>query len=108
MWLTITSAITSTLCRQRAHVAPVAQARVDLGVVDGVEAGVGAVDGVEEGQQVHAAEHARPAGRRSSALQVGQAAAAQAVDVGDELDLVLHAMRSAACRRRRAGLASQL
>ncbi|MEY3252448.1 MAG: hypothetical protein RL227_1421 [Pseudomonadota bacterium] len=51
------------LARQRGHVVPVAQARIDLRVVDGVEAGVAAVDG--GGRRGAGARHRRgPAGRR--------------------------------------------
>ena len=42
--------------RQRPHVVPGAEPRIDLGVVDRIEAGVGAVDRIEERQDVHAAE----------------------------------------------------
>ena len=74
---------------ERLDVRPVAQPRVDAGVVGGVESGVGAVDRIEEGQQVHAAEHAvQRAGKQR--LQVSQRAAAEAVNVGDQLNLVLH------------------
>jgi len=77
------------MLRQRADVAPVAQPRVDLGVAGGVETGVGTIDGVKEGQQVHAAEQALQRARQQG-LQFAHAAAAQAVNVGDELDLVFH------------------
>ena len=71
------------------------------------EAVVGAVDRVEERQQVHAAEHA---GERTAAQQRAeraQVAAAQAVDVGDELDLVLHAAGWANGRAAATGVAAR-
>ena len=58
-WLTIRSAITSTVGAEFGHVGPRAEARVDTGVVDRVEAGVAAVDRDVERQHVHAAERAR-------------------------------------------------
>ena len=74
---------------QRPHVVPGAEPRIDLGVVDRVEAGVGAVDRMEERQDVHAAE--RLAQRAvEQALKIAERAAGAAVDVGDELRLVLH------------------
>jgi hypothetical protein len=77
-------------------VGPGAQARVDLRVVDRVETGVGAVDRVEERQQVHTAEDAgQRAVAREQRRHFAQAAAAQAIDVGDELNLILHAFSSA-------------
>ena len=85
--------------RQVLDVAPASQSRVDLGVVDRVEAGVGAVDGMEERQQVHAAEdlteRAARAQQAAQALQVlAVEAATEAIDVGDQLDLVLHDFNS--------------
>ena len=58
-WLTITSAMTSMRVGKRRDVVPRSQPRIDLGVVDRVEAGVGAVDRMEERQHVDAAERAR-------------------------------------------------
>lgn len=55
-------------------------------VVDRVESRIGAVDGMEERQQVHAAERA---GERSAQqLLHGADVAAEAIGVGDELDLL--------------------
>ena len=79
--------------RERRQVGPVSQARVHPRVVDRIEAGVGAVDRMEERQQVHAAEAATQRialALREQRLQRAQVPAAQAVDIGDELDLVLH------------------
>ena len=72
-----------------AHVVPGAEPRIDLGVIDRVEARVGAVDRMEERQQVNAAERLaqRPV---EQALQIAERAAGEAIDVGDELRLVLH------------------
>ena len=74
---------------QALDVLPVAEVGINLGMIAGVEAGVGAIDRVEERQQMHAAKHAaqRPFEQR---LQLGQSATAQAVDIGDELNLVFH------------------
>ena len=57
-WLTITSAITSVSAGERPHIVPGAQPRIDLRVVDRIEAGIGAVDRMEEREHVHAAERA--------------------------------------------------
>ena len=75
--------------REGRDVVPCAQAVIDLGVVDRVEAGVGAVDRMEERQHVHASERTlqRPV---EQLLQVAKRAARKAIDVGDQLCLVLH------------------
>ena len=78
MWLTMTSAITSTSPRDRADVLPGAEPLVDFGVIDRVEARIGAIDRMEERQQMHAAEQAlqaaRAAGhaRRAACRRVGR------------------------------------
>ena len=80
--------------RERGDVVPRPQPRIDLRVVDRVEPGVGAVDRMEERQHVDAAE--RPcSGPSSRSLQLAERPAGQAIDVGDQLRLVLHAESSA-------------
>ena len=73
------------LLRQRAQVLPVAQARVNLGVVDGVKTGVGAIDGIKKRQQVHATKHPgqRAGGVCKQRGQFTQTALSQAIDIGD-------------------------
>jgi hypothetical protein len=75
--------------RQLPDVAPIPEARIDARVIDGIKAGVRAVDGIVERQQMNGAEHP---GERSGqqGMQVGQAAGAEAIHVGDELNLVFH------------------
>jgi hypothetical protein len=75
--------------RERRHVVPGAEARVDLRVVDRVEPGVGAVNRVEERQDVRATERAVQ-GAGEQRRQIPEPAAGQPVDVGDELGLILH------------------
>ena len=41
---------------QRAHVVPRAQPRIDLSVIDWIEARIGAIDRAKEWQQMNAAE----------------------------------------------------
>jgi hypothetical protein len=88
------------VAREYRDVVPAAEACVDLGVIAGIEPGVGAVDRLEKWQQVNAAEQAaeRPA---QQGREVAEAAARQPIDVGDELDLVLHRDRL----RERSGVA---
>ena len=74
---------------QRPDVVPAAQPGIDSRVVDGVEARVRAVDGKEERQEVDAAENPRQRAAQQIA-ELAKPAAAQAIDVGDELDLVAH------------------
>ncbi len=46
------------MAAEKANVVPGAEARVDLRVIDGIEAGIGAVDRPEEWQQMNATEQA--------------------------------------------------
>ena len=87
--MTITSAITSVRAARAATSSHAAQAVIDLGVIDRVEAGVGAIDRMEERQHVHASERTlqRPI---EQLLQVAKRAARKAIDVGDQLCLILH------------------
>ena len=68
---------------------PSTEAGVNLGMVDGIESSIGAVDGVEEGQQVHATEEV---GERTveEALEFFEAGSGEAIDVSNELNLILH------------------
>ncbi len=77
------------MAAERANVVPGAEARVDLRVIDGIEARIGAVDRPEEGQQVNATEQPgeRPV---QQTLKLTQAAAGEAIDIRNQLDLVLH------------------
>ena len=79
--------------RERRHVVPRSQPRIDLRVIDRVEPGVSAVDRMEERQQVDATEQSlqRPL---EQMLELAERPAGQAIDVGDELRLVLHARQS--------------
>ena len=70
-------------------VVPRSQARIHLGVIDGVEAGIGAVDWMEERQHVDAPERARQR-PVEQALKIVERAAGQPIDVRDELRLILH------------------
>ena len=85
----MTSAMTSVPCGERRDVVPRAEPSIDLRVVDRIEAGVGAVDRMEERQHVDAAERA---GERTveQPLQIAERAAREAIDVGDQLRLILH------------------
>ena len=74
---------------ERGDVVPRAESRIDLRVIDGIEAGVGAVDRMEERQHVDAAE--RPGERTvQQSLKVAEGASREAVGVGDQLCLILH------------------
>jgi hypothetical protein len=80
------------------HVIPITQARVDLGVICGIETSIGSIDGMKKRQQVHAAE-----GTAEGAVQqFSQVAeiAGQTIDVRDELDLILQ--RRTPCSQGRA------
>ncbi len=58
-------------------------------MIDRIEPGVGAVDRVEERQDVHAAEG--PLQRSiEQPLQIAEGPAGEAIDVGNQLRLVLH------------------
>ena len=70
-------------------VVPVAEPRIDLRVVDRVEAGVGAVEGREERQDVHAFVDTVETGAQDVG-QRGEVAVAETIRVGDELYFVLH------------------
>ena len=76
--------------REGRDVVPPAQAVIDLGVIDRVEAGVGAIDRMEERQHVHASERTLQRPVVEQLLQVAKRAARKAIDVGDQLCLALH------------------
>jgi hypothetical protein len=80
-------------CGEGAHILPRTQARIDLRVVDRVEARIGSVDREEERKQVNATERAvqRPG---EQLLEVAEASAGQPIHVCDELRLILHARTS--------------
>ena len=89
-WLTIRSAIRSRPASASARTSSQVPSRgIGLRVVDRIEAGVGAVDRPVERQQVRAAEQAL---ERSieQILEFAKSSAGEAVDVGDELDLISH------------------
>jgi len=69
---------------QPAYVRPTAQARVDVAVVDRVEAGVGAVVGLVERQHMHPAEESVQ--RAVEQPGEGRQGAAEPVGVRDQLD----------------------
>ena len=72
-------------------VAPLAQSRIDLGVVDRIEARIGAVDRQVERQQMNATKNAGQQAAGTEQLgQLVQRSTAESVDVGDELDGVVH------------------
>ena len=72
-----------------AHVLPVAEARIHLRVVRRVEARVGAINRRKEREHMHATE--QPAQRAAQqGGEILETTAGEAVDVGNELDLVLH------------------
>ena len=77
---------------QGPHVFPGSQPGIDLSVIDRVKSGVGAVDGSEEGQQVRSAEDSgeRPLEQATSTRRNRPR---EAVDVGNELNLVFHGRR---------------
>jgi hypothetical protein len=56
-------------------------------MVTGIEPCVGAIDGVIEGQQVHGTEDT-PQGSGEESPEVADAAAAESIDVGDQLYLI--------------------
>jgi hypothetical protein len=62
-------------------------------MVDGIEASVRAIDWQEEGKQMRPAEQPCESDR-PSATGVSEAAARQAIDIGDELNLVPHRLYS--------------
>ena len=74
---------------QRAQVIPRTEARVDLSVVDRIEARIGAINGEEEWQEVDAPKES---GQWSieKELQFAKASAGKAIHVSDQLDLVFH------------------
>ena len=74
---------------QGAQIFPIAQTRIDRGVIDRIESGVGSIDRKKEWQQMHAAEQL-PQWPAEQGGQARQAALNQAVDISDKLDLVLH------------------
>ena len=76
-------------CGEFGDVIPRAEARVDLGVVDRVEAGVRAVKRGEERQDMNAVIHAVEAGAQNVG-HAGDGAVAETIRVGDELNCVLH------------------
>ena len=76
--------------RERLHVGPGAEARIDPRVVDRIEARVGSVDRIEEGQQVNAGERVFE-GAVQEWHQVGKRPTRQPIHVRDELRLVGHA-----------------
>ena len=80
---------------ERADVVPRSQTFIYLGVVDGVEACIAAVDRVKEGQEVDAAKNTmkRPL---QQCIQLRKSTTGQAVYIGHELNLVLHALPSRA------------
>jgi len=76
-------------CGEFGDVIPRAEARVDLGVVDRVEAGVRAVKRGEERQDMNAVIHAVEAGAQNVG-HAGDGAVAETICVGDELHFVFH------------------
>ena len=74
---------------KRGDVVPRAETSIDLRVVDRIEARVGAIDRMEEGKQVEAAEDA---GERTveQVPQISKRSARDAIDVHDQLRLILH------------------
>ena len=70
-------------------IVPAAEARVDLGVVDGVEACIRAVEWSEERQDMHAVIHAVETGAQNVGHRA-EGAVAEAIGVGDELHFVFH------------------
>ena len=70
-------------------IVPAAEARVDLGVVDGVEACIRAVEWSEERQDMHAVIHAVETGAQDVGHRA-EGAVAEAIGVGDELHFVFH------------------
>ena len=78
--------------RKRRDVVPRAETWIDLRVVDRIEARVGAIDRMEEGKHVDAAEDA---GERSveQVPQISKRSAREAIDVRDQLRLILHRAR---------------
>ena len=81
--------MTSKSARERRDVSPVAEARIDARVVARIEARVRAVDRIEERQQMDAAEESAQ-GATQQRREIRDPAARQPIDVGDQLDLVLH------------------
>ena len=72
-----------------------------LGSLDGIETGIGAIDRPEEGQQVNAAEQSVERSVQQN-LKLMQAAAGEAIDVSNQLDLILHSGRPISSKRMRA------
>ena len=76
--------------RDRLHVGPGSESRIDPRVVDRIESRVGSVDRIEEGQQVNAGERAFE-GAVQEWHQVGKRPTRQPIHIRDELRLVGHA-----------------
>ena len=70
-------------------IVPAAEARVDLGVVDGVEACIRAVEWSEERQDMHAVIHAVETGTQDVGHRA-KSAIAETIGVSDELHSVFH------------------
>jgi hypothetical protein len=77
------------IAAERTDVVPGAKARIDLRVIDGIEAGIRAIDRPEERQQMDAAE--QPVERSvQQILKLAQSAAREAIGISNQLHLVLH------------------
>ena len=70
-------------------IVPVAETRIDLGVVDRVKTRVGAIERGEKRQDMHAVVHAVEAGAQDIGHRL-DGAVAQTVSISDELHFVLH------------------
>ena len=70
-------------------IVPVAEPRIDLGVVDRVKTRVGAIERGEKRQDMHAVVHAVEAGAQDIGHRL-DGAVAQTVSISDELHFVLH------------------
>ena len=77
---------------RRAHAVPRAQLWIDLGVIE-VDTRIGAVQWAKERQQMDGTEKSSKWSVRQQPLSSRKSTTRQPIDVGAELDLVLHGRR---------------